>query len=345
VALPNNTIPGTAQYTGKHDGMAYAAEHLYFNGDLVGEGSISDAEVKLPIDGQVDWYDFRGLGRVKEAVELAQRLGMPPLALEDALDVHQRPKYEERAESALIVAPHLSIGPDGKLIREQITIFWTSQFVLTLQEYPTDAYEDVRERIRQGLGRVRQRATTYLAYALVDTVVDGYANVVAAIEEEGERIEDDIFSGRRLEQSKRRVHALKRTVNELRRTLLPLREAVGRWLRSDAPQREPRVEPFLRDLFDNVARDHDTAESLATRTNDLYQLYTSELAVETNKIVQVLTVVSAIFIPLTFLAGLYGMNFTYIPELQYRYGYFVLLGVMLVVAAILLMIFRRRGWL
>ena len=298
-----------------------------------------------PIDGRVDWYDWRGLGREEEAIAFAQRLGMPPLALEDALDVQQRPKYEERPQSFLLIVPHLSIDETGQLRREQITLYWTDQIVLTLQEFPGDVLLEVRSRIAEALGRVRQRSTTYLAYVLADAILDDYAGVINYLEERCDRIEDDILGGRRIKESKRRIHEIKSTVNSLRRTLVPLRDAVGKWMRSEHPMREDNIDPFLRDLFDNVSRDYEQVEGYGTRSSDLYQLYTSELAVETNSVVQVLTVVSAIFIPLTFMTGLYGMNFEYIPELGFRHGYFVLWAMMIIVVVVLLLIFRRRGWL
>ena len=342
-----NHIPGEARYTGAHDGAESVAEHIHFTTDSFGHtafGSDVDA-APPPVDGRVDWYDWRGLGDERAAIRFAERLNMPPLALEDALDVTQRPKYEERPGSFLLIIPHLSVDAAGQLVREQITLYWTDQVLLSLQEFPGDALVSVRTRIREALGRVRQRSTTYLAYVLADAILDNYTSVVTHLEERCDRIEDDILAGRGLRDSKRHVHEAKTTVNSLRRALVPLRDAVGKWARSDHPLREANVDPFLRDLLDNVTRDFELAEAYGTRTSDLYQLYTSELAVETNSVVQVLTVVSAIFIPLTFMAGIYGMNFEYIPELTYRHGYFVLWGVMITVAAVLLVVFRRRGWL
>ncbi len=339
-----NRIPGTPVYNGAHDGLHATSEHLYFNADAIGVTADMDPPPQ-PKSGRVDWYDWRGLGQVVEATAFAKTLGMPPLALEDAFDVQQRPKYEERAASFLFLLPHLSLDTHGDLVREHITVFWTDQLVITFQEFPGDVLEGVRQRIQQGLGRVRQRGTTYLAYIIIDAIVDEYNQVLEQIEVESDSLENDIFAGSGLNDCKRRVHNLKQTVNELRRTLVPLREAANKWLKSEHPAKEQNVDPFLRDLFDNAARDHELTESFASRTSDLYQLYTSELAVETNRVVQVLTVVSAIFIPLTFMTGLYGMNFDNIPELHTEHGYFVLWGVMLVVTIGLLLLFKRRGWL
>ena len=337
-------VPGAADYRGTDDGARATWEHFGFTaGELAEHSAPGDPP---PADQpRVDWYDWRGLGAVAAFRAFAERLGVPPLAIEDALDIDQIPKYEERERSFLLTVPYLHLDAAGTLAREHLTFYWTPDLLLTVQERPDDLFAEIRERIRASLGRVRQRGTTYLAYALVDIVVDDYVRVLSRFEAACERLEDDILAGRDLERQKVAIHATKKEVNHLRRVLLPLREAVSRWSRSDHHLREDAIEPFLRDLLDNVLRAHDLAESFGARTSDLYALYTNELAVETNRIVQLLTVVSTIFIPLGFLAGLYGMNFAYIPELQYRHGYFVLLGVMATVAIGGLAWFRRRGWI
>lgn len=342
------TVPGTPIYTGDHRGGDAVWEHVrYTKAELSHDGPHPAAEIERarpPGGGTVDWYDFRGLGDAAAAAAFAKTLGMPPLAVEDALDVEQRPKFEQRPESRLLTVPHLSLDAAGELVREHVTLFWTPHATLSLQEYPGDLFPGVRERAREAAGRLRERGCAYLAYALADVVVDGYAGVLHALEQEADALEDDIFSGRQLDGAKRRIHRLKTTVNGLRRVLLPLREAIARWERAD-PVDEVNLAPYLRDLLDHVSRAHDLAEAHAQRATDLYALYTSELAAGTNDVVQALTVISAIFIPLTFLAGIYGMNFEYIPELSYRYGYFTLLGVMVVTTVTLLVYFKRKGWL
>ena len=348
------TIPGTPTYTGLHAGGDAVWEHLRYDlADLDVDGPYPvspDPRLPAASPGHVDWYDFRGLGDTAGAAAFAARAGLPPLAVEDALDVAQRPKFEardpndERPASRLLVVPHLSLSPAGALVREHVTLFWTDHLVVSLQEYPTDLFAGVRERLRDRRGRLRERRHGYLAYALADVVVDGYADVLAALGAEADALEDDLFEGRALDRAKRRIHRLKATANALRSTLVALREAVTRWMRTE-PVDEPKLAPFLRDLLDNVARALDLADAYAQRASDLYALYTSELAAGTNEVVQTLTVVSAIFIPLTFLAGIYGMNFAYIPELQARYGYFVLLAVMAAITIALLAYFRRKGWL
>ena len=343
--LQRNTVPGTADYNGLHDGEDSIVEHWYYNTEIVGSIEVVGENLQMPLVGQVDWYDFRGLGDTTRVEAIARALNMPPLALEDALDTHQRPKYEERPDSFLFIVPHLSIDSRGRLVHEQVSVFWTDQFVLTLQEFPTDALHSVRSRISEGLGRVRKRHTTYLAYIIIDAIVDEYSNVMNYIEEQSDQIEEDVFKGKDLQVSKRKIYELKKTVNELRRILIPLREAASKWLKSEHPMREAKVSPFLRDLADNVAREQELSENFVTRASDLYSLYSNELATETNRVVQLLTVVTVIFIPLSFLTGLYGMNFEYIPGLNMRYGFYVLWGVMMFIVLGLLYFFKKRGWL
>ena len=349
------TVPGTPTYTGDHRGGDARWEHLRYDREtLLADGPHAVAEaaptVASPAEGRVDWYDFRGLGDTAAAARFATDLGMPPLAVEDALDVEQRPKFEartandERPASRLLVVPHLSLTTDGALVREHVTLYWTEYVVASFQEYPNDLFAHLRERARDGAGRLRERRYGYLAYALADVIVDGYSDILAALEAEADTLEDDIFEGHHLKDAKRRIHRLKTTLNALRSVLVALREAVTRWTRTE-PIDEPKLAPFLRDLLDNVTRANDLADGYAQRATDLYALYTSELAAGTNDVVQALTVISAIFIPLTFLAGIYGMNFEYIPELTYRYGYFTLLGVMALITIVLLGYFKRKGWL
>lgn len=338
-----NLPPGTARYTGRHDGAGAAWRHVVY--DKAGY-EVPDCEIPPfpPTAGKVDWYDFRGLGASARAIAFAKALAMPAMALEDALDVTQRPKYEEYPEAFLFILDLLIIDAAGALTEEQVTVYWNPEFVLSLQEYPGDLFVGVEERIAGGFGRIRKRGTTYLAYALIDAVVDHYIVTLEALEDAIDTLEEDIMDGRD-DSVKVRIHAMKSNVNRLRRSIVPLREAVTRWQKSDHPRHEVKMGVYLRDLNDNVARALELTDSYVTRAGDLYQLYTNELSVRTNNVVQVLTVVSTIFIPLTFLTGLYGMNFTHMPELDEAWAYPALWGVMVGITVALLIYFKRKGWL
>ena len=342
----HNAVPGSDDYRGLHDGADANWSHLHYSVDEVIQHAPAGAPQQPTQDRSVDWYDWRGLGDQAGVQAFADALAVPPLALEDARDIYQRPKFEERPGSALVVIPYLEYDAERhELLREHVTLYWTDTFLLSLQEYPDDLFAGLRERIEGGMGRVRKRDTDYLGYALADVIVDGYGDVIAGLEPIADDLENDILNGKDLNRAKRAIHQLKGLLNQLRAVVVPARDAVAKWTRGERASDSSSLRPFLQDLSDNLARVHDLTEILAARTNDLYQLYSSELAVGTNQVVQVLTVVSTIFIPLTFLTGLYGMNFEYIPELGVRYGYFILWAVMIAVTAGLLIYFRRKGWL
>ena len=336
-------IPGAVRYNGPHDGTGATCRYLVYDGLHAEETEVWPPPPQQ--EGRVDWYDFRGLGDVTRAQQLAQSLGMPPLALEDAMDVTQRPKYEELDSGFLFTINRLHLDGAGVLTSQKVTLYWTDEFVFSLQEYPDDLFSHARERILRGVGRIRKRGAAYLAYALLDNLIDDYTDSLQELEVSIDRLEAAILDDDADEADvKRRIHRLKAVANRFRSTLGPVRDAVNRWHKSEHPHKEPKLGVFLRDLYDNALRAQQLSDDYITRTNDLYQLFTSELSIRTNKVVQLLTVVSTIFIPLTFLTGLYGMNFEYIPELGARHGYFVLWGVMLVTTAVLLGYFRRKGW-
>ena len=336
-------IPGSVRYNGPHDGAGATCRYLVYD-----DRHAEETEVWPPPpqqDGRVDWYDFRGLGDVARAQELAMSLGMPPLALEDAMDVTQRPKYEELDSGFLFTINRLHLSDAGVLTSQKVTLYWTDEFVFSLQEFPDDLFYHARDRILRGVGRIRKRGAAYLAYALLDNLIDDYTDSLQELEVMIDRLENAILEDTADEADvKRRIHRLKAIANRFRSTLGPVRDAVNRWHKSEHPHKEPKLGVFLRDLYDNALRAQQLSDDYITRTNDLYQLFTSELSIRTNKVVQLLTVVSTIFIPLTFLTGLYGMNFEYIPELGARYGYFVLWAVMIVTTAALLGYFKRKGW-
>ncbi len=336
-------IPGSVRYNGPHDGTGSCCRYLVFD-----EKSYELQEHAWPppaqVDRYVDWYDFRGLGDGARVQELATMLGMPDMALEDALDITQRPKYEELTDSFLFTLDRLHLSEAGELTSQKVTLYWDKEFVLTLQEYPDDVFAHVTDRIVKGVGRIRKRGSAYLAYALIDNLIDDYTDALQVLEVMIENLETSILNGGNEVDTKRRIHRLKAIANRFRSTLGPVRDAVGRWHKSEHPGKEPKLKIYLQDLYDNTKRAYDLSNDYITRTNDLYQLFTSELSIRTNKVVQLLTVVSTIFIPLTFLTGLYGMNFDNIPELHTRYGYFVLWAVMIAVVAGLLGYFKRKGW-
>ncbi len=337
--------PGTLVFTGdRHSDFPEVILVQY--GEQTADEKILREQIPEPESGHtVTWYDIRGLHHVPLIEQVGQKFGVHSLALEDVLDIQQRPKFEEYDNGVFVIAQALIFDEAAKEIQtEQIAIYAGDGFVLSFQEKPDDTFKTVRERILNGGGRIRKRGADYLVYALLDTVVDHYYVVLDKLEELIEAQEHEVLTNPN-EMSKSGIHRLKLQVLSLRRSVHPLREAVNLFSRSDNPFVQESTRVFVRDIYDHTIQIIDSIETWRDVLNGLFDLYLSQLSYRMNNIIQVLTIISTIFIPLTFLAGVYGMNFDNMPELHWKYGYFITLGVMLTVALTLLYMFKRRRWL
>ncbi len=338
--------PGTLVFTGRKKVEETHVTLIQFNA----EGHIHEQYLKealpSPEEGAlVSWYDVRGLHNVDLIQQLGERFHIHPLVLEDVLDTQQRPKFEEYDNGIFLTVQHLTFDREAYEIKtEQVAIYAGENFVISFQEDEDDLFPPIRERIQSGRGKIKKRGADYLAYALVDNVVDNYYVLMDQIEEVLDRLEEDILSSPS-RRSKERIHDLKLQSIMLRKMVSPLREAIGRFSRSDSPFIAETTEVFLRDLYDHTVQVMDSIETYRDVMSGLYDLYLSEISFKTNNVIQLLTIISTIFIPLTFLAGVYGMNFEYMPELKWRYGYFIIWGIMILVAGTLIYLFRRKNWL
>ena len=276
---------------------------------------------------------------------LGANFGMHPLTLENTVDIHQRPKFEEYENGFFITLKALRFNADTKSVNnEHLAIYVTDGAVISFQETESDLFEPVRERLEKSSGRIRSRGADYLAFALMDVVVDHYYVVIEGFEEVINRLEDELTEDPTTE-IKGEIHQLKKELLRIRKKVIPLREATSQFSKSEHRLIADTTPIFVRDLYEHTVHVIDNLDSNRDLLNGLQDLYISELSFKMNKVMQVLTLVSTIFIPLTFLAGIYGMNFTNIPELNYKYGYFILLGVMFVISIILIFFFRRKHWL
>lgn len=295
----------------------------------------------------VTWIDVAGLGDGDVLHRLGELFDIHPLALEDVVNVSQRAKTEPYGDTAFLVL-HMPLAAGGKLT-EQVSLVVRQGLVVTFQERVGDCFEPVRERLRTSRARLRSGGADYLAYALVDAVIDAYFPVLESIGERLEVLEESLFaapSERDLEE----IHHLRRELIALRKALAPHREALASLLReSIAPFRESTL-LFVRDVYDHALRVLELLETYRELCASLMDLYMSGISQRTNEVMKVLTMIATIFIPLSFLVGLYGMNFDTsqpgnMPELDEPYAYVVMLGVMATVAGGLLVYFRRKGWL
>jgi len=328
--------------------MAYGPDKLVER-TVASVDELANYLAKLP----VTWINVVGLGDAATILALGNLLGLHDLALEDVVNVHQRPKVEPYADHLFVVTRPIECGEDGlplaELNTEQISMFLGKNYLLTLQERKGDCLESVRKRLRMSTGRLRIAGTDYLAYAILDACVDSYFPVLDGFADQLDAIELEVPELRH--DLTRRLHAISNELLLLRRAVRPQREALNQLVRDEHElvQHETRV--FLRDCYDHVVQVIDYLEVYRELSRDLRDYYLSLMSNRMNEVMKVLTIIATIFIPLSFIAGLYGMNFEpqvsewNMPELRWTYGYPFALGLMASVASGLTVYFWRRGWL
>jgi magnesium transporter len=292
----------------------------------------------------VVWLNVDGLGDAETIRKIGAVFGLHRLELEDVLNVHQRPKVDVYAEHQFIVAR--MVNWDGKLDLEleQLSLFLGRRFVVTFQERAGDGFGPVRERLRNATGSLRSAGPDYLAYALLDASVDQYFPPLEALGERLERLEDE-FTLRPRPEELRELHRVKRDLLQLRRAVWPLRDALSQLQRDETGLIQRETRPYLGDLYDHTVQIMDLVETYRELSSGLLDIYLSSMSHRLNEVMMVLTVIATIFIPLTFISSIWGMNFDHMPELKQPWGYPAALLLMLSVAAGLLVYFKRRGWI
>lgn len=303
-------------------------------------------ELLVHLDNElVTWINIDGLGDLSVLRILGERFNLHPLALEDVLDITQRPKVEQYDDYLFIVAKMIYLTKEKQLAGEQVSMFLGKAFLITLQEEADfDVFEPVRARIRSGKGRIRQAGPDYLAYALLDSLIDHYYPVLESIGSEIDTIEDELVDNP-LRRPVGSLHEHKRTLTQIRRMVWPLRDVTNLLLHEDPGLIRPETKVYLRDCYDHSIQLMDVVESYRDVLSGLTEIHISSIGLRTNEIMRVLTVMSSIFIPLTFIAGVYGMNFSHMPELSKPWGYAACLTLMAIVGIGQLLYFKKRHWL
>jgi magnesium transporter len=292
----------------------------------------------------VTWIHIDGLQDVRLLEQMGVVFGLHPLILEDILNTDQRPKLEDHGDYLYIVLKRFHTEEGSRLVPEQVSIVLGSNYLISLQEKEGKLLDPVRERLRNDRGRLRKGGADDLAHALLDGIVDGYFSILDHFGEEIETLEEALMS-RPSPETLRAIQILKREMILLRKAVWPLREVVGNLSRSDSPLIREVSFLYFRDVSDHTVQIIDTIETYRDMLSGMLDIYLSTISNRMNEVMKVLTVIATIFMPLTFLAGVYGMNFKYMPELEWRWGYFALWGVILVIAVFMLIIFRRKKWL
>jgi len=343
--LKKGLPPGSLVYTGhREDSPAKVISLTYSETDFEEkQGYI--ANFVLNKSGVI-WTDVCGLTDTKVIEQIGTDHQIHPLALEDVLDTQQRSKLEEFDNGLFFIVHHLKVDCEALEIHsEQIALFAGKNFLVSFQEDPDDTLAPVRNRCQDGVGRLRKKGSDYLAYALVDLVVDSYYSVLDDLETQALEVETSLHSNGALQTTKARMFALKRVFNEFRHRILPLREAVTRLYRTESDLIEESTRLYLRDLVDHVAQILDGIDNQRDMLSNLEALFQAEAANRLNNVMRLLTVISTIFIPLSFIAGIYGMNFDNMPELHWHYGYYVVLGGMFSAMVGMLIYFKIKKWI
>jgi len=299
----------------------------------------------------VTWINVDGLHEVAVEQELGKCYGIHPLIMEDILNTNQRTKTDIFDDYIFIVFKMLTYNEElKKLDAEQVSLILGKNYVITFQEKEGDIFDSLRNRIKSGKGRIRKMGADYLAYALIDAVVDNYYKVLESIGEEIEYIEEELVSNP-MPFTLQRIHELKREMIFLRRSVWPLREIIGGLERDEIPLIKKTTNIYLRDLYDHTIQVIDTVETYRDMISGMLDVYLSSISNKMNEIMKVLTIFAAIFIPLTFVAGIYGMNFNTekspfnMPELSWYFGYPFALGIMAAIGLILIVYFRKKKWM
>lgn len=348
---PPGSSPGTLHIPPALRG-AVRITAIHYSPDTYTEKEIADLDGFLsdaPRDG-VLWINVDGLGDIRVLEKLGQHFNLHPLALEDVLNVPQRAKMEDYDHYAFLVFRMAFVEAALRGRMEQVSLFLGTSFVLTFQEEAeSDSFEVVRHQLRHQRGHIRQRGADYLAYALLDTAIDSFFPVLEVLGEELEALEDRVLE-RPTRDTIDAIHTIRRTLMQLRRAMWPAREAVQAFAHGESEWVTEPTKVFLRDCYDHVLQVLDVLESYRDFGASLMETYLSAQSYRMNEVMKVLTIIATIFIPLSFVAGLYGMNFDTskspfnMPELQWYWGYPFSLALMAVIALCLVVFFWRKGW-
>jgi magnesium transporter len=322
--------------------MSYSLENLVEERDISFErmGQLSGT-------GAVTWVDLEGLADAELLENLGKQFGLHRLGLEDSLNIPQRPKLDDYGDHQYVVA-RMPVSHEN-LETEQVSIFLGKDFLVTVQEQPGDCFDGVRTRLREGRARIRGGGADYLAYALVDAIVDAYFPLLDSLANRVDRLELAILE-QPAEEQVTELHEIKRSLITLRRYLGPLRDLTAALVRDDSPILGEQARVYMADCYDHARHAYDLVESYRDIAIGLMDLYLSMMSQRMNEVMKVLTIIATVFIPLSFIAGVYGMNFDpqaspwNMPETGWAFGYPFALGLMLIVGGGMVAYFVRKGW-
>ena len=339
--------PGTVVHVGERHAEEVTVTVIDYTADEVTERTVNEVEDCFAFKDRssVTWINVSTLHDVGLIEKLGDHFGIHPLVLEDIANTSQRPKLEDMDDYLFIAVKMLGTKEDEcGISAEHVSLILGKGFVISFQEKEGDVFNAVRERIKAGKGRIRGMGADYLAYSLLDAIVDNYFGILEVQGERVEQLEDELLE-RADPVMLQTLHTLKRRNRFVRRAVWPLREVANGLARGDAILIEEATVPYLRDLYDHTVQVIDTVEGFRDTMASMQDLYLSSVSNRMNEVMKVLTIIATIFIPMTFIAGVYGMNFQNMPELAWPNGYYLALSVMAAIGLIMVGYFRRKGWL
>ncbi|WP_324719039.1 magnesium/cobalt transporter CorA [Salinimicrobium sp. HB62] len=339
--------PGTVTYVGRKEQVETVLEVIDYNAEAF-ERFVSktpEDAFKFEEEDRTTWINIDGLSNTAEIEKIGKYYDLHPLIIEDIVNTNQRPKIDEYSDYFFIVAKMLYYREDGRLENEHISMVLGKNYVITFQEAGGDVFDGVRERLSKAKGRIRSRGADYLVFALLDAIVDNYFVVVEEMSDKIEAMEERVFDPQPNDDITLEIQELKRTMLRIRRAVNPLREVVSRLEKMDHELIQEQTINYLKDLYDHMLQVSENIEIYREMTWGLMDMYMTSISNKMNEVMKVLTIMASIFIPLTFLAGIYGMNFEYMPELHFKFSYPILLVIMSVLIVGMLIYFRRKRWL
>lgn len=293
----------------------------------------------------VTWINIDGLHDTSAIEKIGTQYDLHPLVLEDILNTGQRPKFEDFDSYVfLVLKMFYRDEPHDATIIEQVSVVLGKHVVISFQERPGDVFDSVRERLRKNKGRIRRADADYLAYALLDSIVDSYYVILERVGEKIENLEETVVA-EPTPAALHTIHELKREMIFLRKSVWPLREVISNMSKAESALVKKATGVYLRDVYDHTVQVIDTVETFRDMLSGMHDTYLSSISNRMNEIMKVLTIFASIFIPLTFIAGIYGMNFSFMPELGWRWGYFAVWGVILGVGILMLVYFKKKKWI
>jgi magnesium transporter len=342
-----NKAPGTAAYVGRKESDEIKLEVIDYNKENYERFVFDNVEASFNFENEesITWININGLSNTAKIEKLGKYYKLHPLIIEDIVNTNQRPKIDEYQDYLFIVAKMLYHKEDGILENEHISIVIGKDYVLTFQEADGDVFNGVRDRLKNSKGRLRNNGSDYLVFAILDAIIDNYFIVIEEISDKIEILEEQLFTTQPNDDITFEIQELKRTVLRIRRAVFPLREVISRLEKTDSTLIQEKTLNYIRDLYDHIIQVSENIEIYREMTWGLMDMYMTTISNKMNEVMKVLTIMASIFIPLTFMAGIYGMNFEYMPELQWKYSYFVLWGLMIMVFLGMIIYFKRKKWL